>query len=164
MNKYSSDNKNLNMPDNIFKNMWSRMKKNPEISIPIVTVMVILIGSLIYVLTTEESTFTGLSKKDRLIKQITNKIEDDIDTEINKYKPKVGKDNINKRKIKNYIIVETKSDKTIETKTFYIPHLEYRTISELEDILSKKDNIYEFKKILERYGYRESVKSVLIKP
>ena len=147
--------------------MWSWIKENPYKAIPIFSIMALiigyLIGYLIYVFTTEDSTFTGLSKKDRLIKKITNKIEDDIDTQINKYKPKVGKDNINKRKIKKSIIVKMKSDKTIETKTFDMPNLEYRTISELEDILSKKDNIYEFKKILERYGYRESVKSMLIK-
>jgi hypothetical protein len=142
------------------------MKKNPEesiLTVIFIIFMVLFIYYLIYIFTTEDTTFTGLSKKDRLIKKITNKIEDDIDTQINKYKPKVGKDNINKRKIKKSIIVKMKSDKTIETKTFDMPNLEYRTISELEDILSKKDNIYEFKKILERYGYRESVKSMLIK-
>ena len=62
-------------------------------------------------------------------------------------------------------IIEIKSDKIIETKTFYIPpNLGNRTISELEYILSKKDNIDEFKKILARYGYSEMGKSMLIKP
>ena len=138
------------------------MKKNLDKAIPIFSIMALLIGYLIYLAI--DYFITGdTARKKKLIKQITNKIEDDIDTQINKYKPQVGQDNIKKRKIKKSIIVEMKSDKTIETKTFDMPNLEYRTISELEDILSKKDNIYEFKKILERYGYRESVKSMLIK-
>ena len=140
----------------------SWIKENPDKTIPLLF-MAIVIGYIIYVFTTEDFRFIGLSKKDKLIKQITNLIEYNIDTQINKLKPQVGQDTINKRKIKNYIIVETKSDKIIETKTFDIPNLEYRTIYELEDILSKKDNIYEFKKILERYGYSEEVKSMLIK-
>ena len=138
-------------------------EKNPVESIPTVIVMVLVIVSISIAI---DSFITGeTARKKKHIKQITSIIEDNIDTQINKLKPQVGQDNIKKIKIKNIIIIEIKSDKIIETKTFYIPpNLGNRTISELEYILSKKDNIDEFKKILERYGYRESVKSMLIKP
>jgi hypothetical protein len=144
--------------------MSSWIKENPDKAIPILLLMVLLIGYLIYFAI--DSFITGdTARKKKLIKQITSIIEDNIDTQINKLKPQVGQDNIKKIKTKKIIIIEIKSDKIIETKTFYIPpYLGNRTISELEYILSKKDNIDEFKKILARYGYSEMVKSMLIKP